>query len=57
MAEEGINDTRTKSTVVKESITPTIEKKNIDTVNKIYKSQAFNKTVDTPSSNKSNKGK
>ena len=40
---EGINDTKKKLNVVKESITPTIVKKNIDTVNKTYKSQASNK--------------
>ena len=40
---------------MKESITPTITKKKIDTVNKTEKSQASNKTVDTPRSNKSEK--
>ena len=41
--------------MVKESITPTIGKNNIDTVNKTEKSQASNKKVDTSISNKSDK--
>ena len=44
---------KTKSNVVRESINPPISAKNkIDTVNKTEKSQASNKTVDTPRSNK-----
>ena len=43
---------KTKPNVVEESITPRIsEKIYIDTVNKTDKSQASNKTVDTPESN------
>ena len=43
---------------MKESITPPLsEKKKINTVNKIEKSQAYNKTVDTPKSNKTDKVK
>ena len=37
---------------MKEAITPPIPEKNIDTVNKTCKSQASNKTVDKPKSNK-----
>ena len=40
---------KTKPNVVKEAITPPISvKKEIDTVKKTEKSQASNKTVDTP---------
>ena len=46
-----------KHNVVKEAITPPIAKNNIKTVNKTEKSQASNKTVDTSSSNKSDKVK
>ena len=43
---------------MEESITPPIsEKKKIDTVNKTEKSQASNKTVNTPKSNKIDTGK
>ena len=42
---------------MKEAINTTITKKNIDTVNKTDISQASNKTVDTSSSNKSDKVK
>ena len=47
----------TKPNVVKEAITPPIPQKEIDKVNKTEKSKASNKTVDTSSSNKSDKGK
>ena len=47
----------TKPNVVKDTITATISKNNIDTVNKTEKSQASNKTVDTYSSNKSDKSR
>ena len=47
----------TKPNVAKESITPPIAKKNIDTVKKTEKSQASNTKVDTSSSNKSEKVK
>ena len=40
-----------KTNVVKESITPTISERKIDTINKTEKSQASNKTVDTPRRN------
>ena len=46
-----------KPNVVKESITPPITKKKVDTVNKREKSQASYKTVDTPRSNKYDKVK
>ena len=46
-----------KPNVVKESITPPLKKKKIDTFNKTDKSQASNKTVDTSRRNKSDKGK
>ena len=47
---------KTKPNVVKEAITPPIlEKNKIDTVNKTGKSQASNKTVDKPRSNKTGK--
>ena len=43
---------------MKENITPPITaKKKIDTINKIEKSQASNKTVDTPRINKTDKVK
>ena len=49
---------KTKPNVVKESITPPIPaKKKIDTVKKTEKSQASNKIVDTPRSNKTDKVK
>ena len=41
-----------KSNMVREAITPPIEKKKIDTVNKTEKSQASNKKVDTSRSKK-----
>ena len=41
-----------KLNVVREAITPPIEKKKIDTVNKTEKSQASNKKVDTSRSKK-----
>ena len=47
----------TKPNVVSESITPPIEKKKIDTVNKTEKSQASIKKLDTSSSNRSENGK
>ena len=47
----------TKPNVVKESITPPIEKKNIDTFNKTQKPQASKLKRDKSSSNKSDKGK
>ena len=47
----------TKTNVVKESRTTPIAKKNIDTFNKTDKSQASNTTIDTPSRNKSDKGR
>ena len=37
---EGINDTKTKSTAVKEAITPTIAKRDFETVNKTEIPQA-----------------
>ena len=40
IVKEGMNETGTKTNVVKESITPPIYKKNIDTVNKTDKPQA-----------------
>ena len=43
--------------VVKKDITHTIAKKKIDTVNRTDKSQAYNKKIDTSSSNKYDKGK
>ena len=44
---------KSKQNVVEEAITPPISaKRKIDTVNKTEKSQASNKTVDTPISNK-----
>ena len=44
---------KSKQNVVEEPITPPIsEKKKIDTVNKTEKSQASNKTLDKPKSNK-----
>ena len=44
--------------MAKEAITPPIsEKKKIDTVLKTEKSQAYNKRVDTPRSNKTDKVK
>ena len=44
--------------MVKEAVTPPIlSKKKIDTFNKTEKSQASNKTVDRPKSNKTDKGK
>ena len=46
-----------KPNVVKESITPPIAKNNIDTVNKIEKSQASKRKIDRSSSNKSDKCK
>ena len=47
---------KTKPNLVKKAITPPISaKNNIETVNKTEKSQASNKTVDTPISNKSDK--
>ena len=52
----GNTDTETKPNVMKESITPPIVKKKIDTVTKTEKWQASNKTVDTPSRNKYYKG-
>ena len=45
---EGNNYTKEKPNVMKESITPTIEKKKIDTVNKTEKSQASNKNYIYP---------
>ena len=41
VVKEGINEME-KPDMVKEYITPTIAKKNIDTVNKTEKSQAYN---------------
>ena len=49
---EGNTDMGTKPNVVKESITNTIAKKNIDTVNKKEKSEASNKAVDISRNNK-----
>ena len=47
-----------KKNVVEEAINPPISEENrIDTVNKIEKSQASNKTVDTPKRNKTGKVK
>ena len=47
---------KTTSNVVKEAInTPISEKNNIETVNKTDKSQASNKIVDAPRSNKTEK--
>ena len=46
---------KTKPNVVKESITPPISGKKIDTVNRTDRSNASNKTVDTPKSNKTDK--
>ena len=57
VVKEGNNDMGTKPNVVKETITPPIAKKNIDTVNKTDKSQASNKNLDTSRSNKSDKVK
>ena len=54
---EGNDDMGTKPNMVKEDITPPIAEKNIDTVNKLEKSQASNKKVDTSSSNKFGKDK
>ena len=49
---------KAKPNLVKEAIiTPISEKKNIDTLNKTDKSQAYNKTVDSPRSNKNGKVK
>ena len=49
---------KTKPNVVKEAITPPISsKKKIDTVKETEQSQASNITVDTPSSNKTDKVK
>ena len=46
-------ESKSKQNVVEEAITsPISEKKKIDTVNKIDKSQASNETVDTPKTNK-----
>ena len=45
----------TKTNVVKESFTPTVAKKKIDTVNKTEKSQASNKIVDPSIRNKYDK--
>ena len=42
---------------MKEDITPTIAKNNIDTFNKTEKSQTSNNKADAPSSNKSYKVK
>ena len=47
----------TKPNEVKVTITPPIVKNNIDAVNKTEKSQAYNKKLDTPIRNKSDKGK
>ena len=47
----------TNLNMVKESITPTIAKNNIDTVNKTDKIQASNEKIDISSSNKSYKDK
>ena len=63
VVKEGNTDTvdkkrKTRPNVVKEYITPPIsEKRKIDTFNKTGKSQASNKTVDTPRSNKTDKVK
>ena len=54
----GIHKIKTKPNVVKKAINPLISaKKKIDTVNKIDKSQASNKTVDTLRRNKTEKVK
>ena len=47
----------TKPYVAKEDITTHIAERKIDTVNKIEKSQALNKKIDTSSSNKPDKGR
>ena len=52
IVKEGINDMGKKHNTMKESITPPIAKKNIDTVNKTEKSQAPKTKY---SSNKSDK--
>ena len=57
VVKEGNTYMGAKPNVVKETIAPPISKYNIDTFNKTQKSQASNKTVDTISKNKSDKGK
>ena len=57
VVKEGNTDMGTESNLVKEAITTAISKNYIDTVNKTEKSQSSNKTVDTFSRNKSDKGK
>ena len=47
---------KAKTNAAKEDITPLMSEKNkIDTVKKTEKSQAYNKTVHTPRSNKTDK--
>ena len=53
----GNTDMGIKYNLVNEAITPPIAEKNIETVNKTDKSQASNISVDTSSSNKSDKYK
>ena len=57
IVKEGSNDKGKRPNVVREAINPTIEKRILTRLKKTKKSQASNKTVDTPRRNKYDKGK